>query len=367
MGTLRFLLALCVVATHGPESKLLGHALLSGITAVQGFYIVSGFLITLVLNTRTEYRDVVAFYVSRYLRLWPAYAVVAVLTFVILRGDFLTHAIAQLDWRGALFVLVSNATIFLQDLYLFLAIAPNGTLYPTTHFGTEPGMQLNALMLVPQAWSLGIELAFYAIAPLFCRSPWRLFGLFGIGLATRLALGFWSPEIDPWTYRFAPAEMTFFALGGLGWFAGDWLQRVAPEKTLRIAGNVCLFVLIVIIVAPPKALKTFTQLTFLLNQTTLILIAASCPLLVIASRGRMWDALIGELSYPIYLSHILVYQLLDAHAPVSILKGGLVYVITTLIFSMALYWLVIRPVDRYRRKFGARIPSDAAAAAVPTI
>ncbi len=91
------------------------------------------------------------------------------------------------------------------------------------------------------------------------------------------------------------------------------------------------------------------------------------PLLVIASRGRTWDALIGELSYPIYLSHILVYQLLDAHAPVSILKGGLVYVITTLIFSMALYWLVIRPVDRYRRKFGARIPSDAAAAAVPTI
>jgi len=65
MGTLRFLLALCVVATHGPESKLFGHALLSGISAVQGFYIVSGFLITLVLNTRAGYRDVLAFYVSR--------------------------------------------------------------------------------------------------------------------------------------------------------------------------------------------------------------------------------------------------------------------------------------------------------------
>jgi len=48
------------------------------------------------------------------------------------------------------------------------------------------------------------------------------------------------------------------------------------------------------------------------------------------------------------------------------MQGGLVYVSVTMIVSAALYWLVIRPVDRYRRKFGARLPSDAAGAAVPT-
>jgi peptidoglycan/LPS O-acetylase OafA/YrhL len=358
MGTLRFLLALCVVVTHGPDSKLFGHALMSGITAVQGFYIVSGFLITLVLNTRAEYRDVRSFYVSRYLRLWPAYAVVAALSFSVFKREFLVNTILQLDWLGASFVVISNVILFFQDLYLFLSIAPNGALYLTTHFQTEPGLQLNALMLVPQAWSLGIELAFYAIAPLFCRSPWRLLGLLSIGLLVRLALGYWSPAIDPWTYRFEPAEMTFFAIGGLGYFASCWLDRVVPARSLRVAGNLCLLALVAIIVAPPVGLQGFAHRTFLLNQTILVLIAASCPLLLIVSRGRKWDSLIGELSYPIYLSHIMVYTALATYAPASMTQGGLIYVGATMIFSAALYWLVVRPVDRYRRRFGARVPSD---------
>ena len=61
MGTLRFLLALCVVATHSPGSGILGHELLSGITAVQAFYVISGFLITMVLNERQQYRSAPSF------------------------------------------------------------------------------------------------------------------------------------------------------------------------------------------------------------------------------------------------------------------------------------------------------------------
>ncbi len=44
-------------------------------TAVQAFYVMSGFLITMVLAERREYAR--AFYMSRYLRLWPTYAVIA--------------------------------------------------------------------------------------------------------------------------------------------------------------------------------------------------------------------------------------------------------------------------------------------------
>jgi peptidoglycan/LPS O-acetylase OafA/YrhL len=356
MGTLRFLLALCVVVAHWPGSKLFGHTLMSGITAVQGFYIVSGFLITLVLNTRPEYRNIGSFYLSRYLRLWPAYAVVCVLV-LLMKSDVLARGLAQLQWPAALFVIASNATIFLQDLFPFLAISSEGSIYPTPDFYAAPGPQLSGLLLVPQAWSLGVELSFYAIAPLFCRSPWRLLCLFGVGLIARLALGFWSPEIDPWSYRFAPAEMALFAIGGLGYFAGRWLERAAPTASVRIAGHLCLLALIVLIVAPAKGQLHFTQLTFLRNQTVLILIAASCPLLLIVSRGRKWDSLIGELSYPIYLSHVMIYGALEAFAP-SFTRNGLVYIGATLIFSFALYWLVVRPVDRYRRRFGARVPSD---------
>src|SRR5258708_37589128 len=118
MGSLRFLLALCVVGTHAPGGKIAGLTLLSGVTAVQGFYIVSGFLITMVLNTRREYRDLVNFYLSRYLRLWPAYLVVASLSFFVIKKDWLLVTAAKLDLPSLLLVTFANATILLQDFFL---------------------------------------------------------------------------------------------------------------------------------------------------------------------------------------------------------------------------------------------------------
>ena len=72
MGIVRFLLALCVVVTHAPGGTIFGVRLLSGIVAVQAFYVISGFLITMILNERKQYRYIGNFYLSRYLRLWPS-------------------------------------------------------------------------------------------------------------------------------------------------------------------------------------------------------------------------------------------------------------------------------------------------------
>jgi peptidoglycan/LPS O-acetylase OafA/YrhL len=69
MGIVRFLLALCVVVTHAPGGTILGVRLLSGIVAVQAFYVISGFLITMILNERKQYGLIGNFCLSRYLRL----------------------------------------------------------------------------------------------------------------------------------------------------------------------------------------------------------------------------------------------------------------------------------------------------------
>jgi hypothetical protein len=74
MGTVRFLLALCVVVTHSPGSALLGFPLLNGITAVQCFYVISGFLITMVLNERPEYQNPRNFYLAHLYCRRPAVA-----------------------------------------------------------------------------------------------------------------------------------------------------------------------------------------------------------------------------------------------------------------------------------------------------
>jgi peptidoglycan/LPS O-acetylase OafA/YrhL len=358
MGTLRFLLALCVVVTHAGDSKLFGISLLSGITAVQGFYIVSGFLITLVLNTRAEYQSISRFYISRYLRLWPAYAVVAVLSLATFKSGF-WQGVSKLDLPAALFVIVSNCTIFFQDLFLFFAISPEGSLYPTTHFATEPGTKLYTLFLIPQAWSLGIELTFYLIAPFICRSPTKLLALFSFGILTRIAIGLWSPtNLDPWLYRFSPAEMMLFATGGLGYFAGTWLQRALPQTVLRAAGLICMAVLVFVIVVAHEHMTTLWETLFLSNGTILAIITVSCPFLLVASRGWTWDGMLGELSYPMYLSHIFINEMIARYAPQFMAPNNFDYVCATIIFSTALLWLVVLPIDRFRRKFGARAPTD---------
>ena len=77
MGTLRTLFALAVVFTHTS-----GHFLIGGKNAVQLFYMISGFLISYILVERKVYVDVKSFYINRYLRIFPIYAVIATLTFI---------------------------------------------------------------------------------------------------------------------------------------------------------------------------------------------------------------------------------------------------------------------------------------------
>jgi peptidoglycan/LPS O-acetylase OafA/YrhL len=348
-----------VVVTHSPNGSLFGYPLLSGITAVQCFYVVSGFLITMVLNERKEYRtSVLNFYVSRYLRLWPAYAIVAILTLVFVKWSYLAAYLPKFDIFALSLVVFSNATIFFQDMFLFLALSADGTsFYPTAHFGIEPGPQVNGFLLVPQAWSLGVELTFYMVAPYFCRSPMRLGVLFLIGLVTRIIIGKWSPSpMDPWLYRFSPAEMALFSFGGLAYFGG---LPVRNGQWPRYVGAASLALLILIVFVAHPFLSGLSHRLFLLNPVLVATIGISLPFLFQVSRGSHLDSMIGELSYPMYLSHIFVATVVMSFAPglMDPKFGNLPYVIFTILFSILLLWLVILPVDRFRRRFGAWAPN----------
>ena len=75
MGMLRVALAMAVVLSHLPLATL---QFMSGGLAVQGFFIVSGFYMALVLDGK--YKDVGLFYSNRLLRLFPTYFVMMALT-----------------------------------------------------------------------------------------------------------------------------------------------------------------------------------------------------------------------------------------------------------------------------------------------
>jgi peptidoglycan/LPS O-acetylase OafA/YrhL len=371
MGIVRFLLALCVVVTHAPGGTIFGVRLLSGIVAVQAFYVISGFLITMILNERKQYRYIGNFYLSRYLRLWPVYIIVALLSFLFTTGAAL-RSLYPPDYglSAIIFIWVSNFTIFFQDFFLMLRF-DNGYLVPTFYWHDWPPPWLNSYLLVPQAWTLGVELTFYAIAPFVCHQWWRLGCLFLFGLGVRMLMGIYLvPAHDPWLYRFSPAEMTLFAAGGLAYFAGRRLQCYLNPKAFGAVAFAALGAWVVIILGnqlvTEQYLYGYDDRLYLACPKILLLMIVSCPFLLLHFQQNKLDSIIGEMSYPMYISHLFVAGLASRLLFVAGIASrskvhewpffNVCYVLVTLAFSALLVFVVILPVDRLRSRLGARSP-----------
>ena len=80
MGLIRFLLAMSVVAAH--SAPILGSTLVGGKIAVQSFFLISGFYISLILNEKypAGLQGNLLFYGNRFLRIYPIYWAVLLLT-----------------------------------------------------------------------------------------------------------------------------------------------------------------------------------------------------------------------------------------------------------------------------------------------
>lgn len=175
MGLMRLLLALSVVATH--SGPILGMKLLPGDLAVEVFFAISGFYMSLILTDK--YRDSGTFYVNRFLRLYPVYFITVVGTWA---WFFLTwqhlgrpptnswmDAYQHMSALPISLIAASNWTMigldipslfhfsegrgFLPFHYLFPADAPDGAKW-AGEFRT-----------IGQAWSIGVEIWFYILAP----------------------------------------------------------------------------------------------------------------------------------------------------------------------------------------------------------
>jgi peptidoglycan/LPS O-acetylase OafA/YrhL len=329
--------------------------------------VISGFLITMVLNERAHYAQLSNFYLSRYLRLWPAYIAVALTSLVLIRSDWLPQLSQLVHWPDVAFLALSNLTLFLQDWTLFLRFDA-GHLVPTDAFGTWPGPQVNSFLLVPQCWSIGVELVFYLIAPFVCRRVSTLIALLTFGLVTRLIVGaLHPPALDPWSYRFAPAEMMLFAAGGLAYFGGRSIYACRPRLAKLACGlSVALFVVLVFgsEIVTPQITKFggLSRPLLLLNWPFLLLMIFSVAPLFFGARSHRLDNALGELSYPMYLCHMLVGTLIATWLPERWQAGNALYVVAVILAAIALDAAVVRPVDKFRRRLGARTAADQSAA-----
>jgi peptidoglycan/LPS O-acetylase OafA/YrhL len=352
MGILRLLLALAVVSVHTQDWDYP-----VGILAVQGFYIISGFYMTLILNEKYvgangSYK---LFMTNRLLRLYPVYWVV--LSFMMIGSAWLYYrtdggtmgylaTLSSYTANANLFSIVffSFAIIFLffQDTLSFLHLnTTTGSLFFSTYFdGEYPS--LFSFPPDPPAWTLGVELWFYLVSPLIVRRrAWVIVGLASVSLLLRLTLYGFGLNGIPWNYRFFPNELLFFLLGTLGYKIYSYIKDNSPDKsyyTKLFAAYICM--------------AAVFYLVFESGGLLLTVIFAAVPFIFMRAKDSRVDRWIGELSYPVYICHyfIMLFVRNLQIAPTSGVAGFAIVSACSIIFSIILNEFMVKKIEKTRQR-----------------
>ena len=358
MGILRLLLAVSVIAAHaGP---LFGSTMLPGNFAVETFFMISGFYMSLVLSSKYSGSGAVTmFYSNRFCRLYPTY-------FVVLLGNWAwfffvwwwtarlpangwVREYSQMDLLSKLGLIVSNWTMIGNDLrclfhfspeqgFLFLhdystATAPDGAKW-AGDFGT-----------IGQAWSVGLEIWFYLLVPFLARlHNGMLLFVAVLSAATKL----WMEMSGMLTYFFFPAQLFFFIIGMFGQRLTRHLiaKLASPKWGWGMTATLALFMIAFPYIDLAGKRWVFYSLA-----------AVSLPFIFVASKSSNLDRCLGNLSYPIYMVHMLVMAVISA--VLGKVDRALPTLAGTLLVSIALVIYLEDPLDKWRqsrvtRWFGPR-------------
>ena len=291
-GVYRFALALLVMIGHlWPQL-----ASKSGTYAVFSFYMLSGYLMTFVLREvyGMDRKGIVRFLFNRFLRIYPLYWVVAVMTlFLLLSG---------ISWEGYR----DSAIVVPKDFVHWIV--------NVLVFGLAKGVvdfHMSGQRLVSAAWSLHVELCFYLMmAFVLSRKDcvvvvWIVVSL--IYTAWMVVHGY------SWQERYFPlaAASLPFSLG-----AGCYLL---VRRGIKVPVFFC-------VVAPVVFLAHAISSSFVYGEAALPMgkgfyISLCMSLFVIISLSTIdarekfvsaIDKMIGSLSYPIFLLHQIVGMVVSA-------------------------------------------------------
>jgi peptidoglycan/LPS O-acetylase OafA/YrhL len=332
MGSLRLILALSVAFGH--------FGLPLGIptpdSAVQSFFVISGFYMALVLNEKYGPDSYWLFISNRLLRLWPAYLVV--LSFSLAVADK-WKPIMSLDWLSMVYFMGSQILIVGQELYFFLQV-DHGTLALTLHPAEAPNL-LYTFAPMPQAWTLALEIYFYLLAPFIVRrGPGVIAAVLAASLLHRLALQWvFGLSGDPWSYRFFPSEIALFLAGSLGYYAYSAADAGQRRKVMTMLLVVAASLLFCLSLTRWHGLSRFPSLLFL----SAVVIAV--PRLFELTKDIAWDRYLGELSYPLYICHYVFGWLLLPATVIGVYSALLLSIVA----SVLLYHFVDKPIDKWRQ------------------
>lgn len=349
MGIYRLLLSISVLIFH--TSTLLGTI---GYSAVFGFYIMSGFAISFVLD-RTYRNQINSFWANRLLKIFPAYIAVLVVSM------WLYYC-----FGNDVMINMQNDKLFVAalDQYKFKNIINEITL-GYVHTPQRESFAMKDLLLlfngfptiVPQAWTNSVEIFFYLTAP-FIVSLWNkhrkgYYYILLISIIFPIITMILQLDFPTYRYRCVFSSYYLFLIGSLIYFKKDKLPVIKFNKV--IFGLLCVLHISIFAFGENKTTLLEGKIIFSVILEILIIIVSTQ-----IKFNNKQEKLYSVLSIGIYLSHNLSRAVLlvilgntdNIYIENIIGYGTIRFVISTLIlsilFALLLYVFVDRQINKYR-------------------
>lgn len=297
LGLIRFSLSVLVVRSHIWPT---GQPWIAW-QSVFAFYALSGYLMTLILNEvyGFSYKGAKAFLLNRIFRLAPAYYITIGLAF------FFSLFVFPLNNLNDALKIPTNFYEILTNIILIGQVSFDNSSMVTSR-------------LSPSAWSLSIELFCYILFAIgFAKSPRRLIVLLIMGFIMQVVSHFLAKyHIIHQTWEYGEfqfqnyygvlhAGFIPFSLGGLGYFYREKIRFFLQDRKSLLFINLLLMLLL-------SWFWDFMQ--FVLGQFLMALLMAMIVPIVInrSSAGllKRIDKLLGDLSYPIFISHWVIASII---------------------------------------------------------
>jgi len=301
LNGLRFIAALLVIICHFHQRRadfgidnLTSSPIIVGfgITGVNIFFVLSGFLITTLLlreKLLTGIINLKNFYVRRILRIWPLYFFIIGLCF------FVVPHIPLLHIPG----IEINQAHFWHSLIVFSLILPA---FAMKLFGDIP--------LTVMTWSIGVEEVFYLITPLLLKFTKYILAAFLLFALVFLFLGngFIHNEsgnkfIGVIILFLADLRLTCLALGSIAAIVWHKYPEIIKKFILNVPVQILFYILAILSLLRVIYHETFNNELFSFFVSIIVLNLALNEKSLLNLSHPVFEYL-GKISYGIYMYHL---------------------------------------------------------------
>jgi len=325
MGKLRLILAITVASSHA-GLNIEGFNL--GVIAVTVFLIISGFSMgSKILKSHSNSQSVVSFYKNRLVRIVPQFL------FYLLVSTFFIR-FAQIDSQ---FIKSLNPSKWLLNL----AILP---------LGYNWYLNLQNAIVIPQSWTLGLELTFYILIPwLMLGSVHFRYAVGGISLIIFIFAFNGIIDTDLYGYRLLPGTLFIF-LSGTSIAESQWEALIFRRIILLVSELLGIF------------LFKFPSLAGL-NYNKEVVIGLILGLLIIPTvkncQKSKIDLILGNCSYGVYLNHFIFLWWLRKIFKTHTLnfRSTVLLIMLSSVGALVSYLYIEKPIANYFKRKTRFIPN----------